>query len=143
MRDYESSMLAYAQLAALAHKKRQQIGRDKFLILAGAAACKAGWPEVAEHCRAVVTSANPAHMIGRFASFADALRDADFELFLNRLEVFCTNERAEHLLSELEIDYRPANPDVTAGEHALRLLDTHGASNLGNTERWTSQAGDE
>ncbi len=96
----EHAMLMFARLAAVSAERSQQPGRDRFLILAGLAATRAGWPEVAARCHHVVTSQSPHHLLARYPSFADALRDADFESFARQLSRFCTPERAEHLLTQ-------------------------------------------
>ncbi len=124
MPDHERAMLAYATLAQISAEKRQLQGRDKFLVLAGAAACRAGWPDVANRCRALILENNPAHRIGSFPSFADAMRDDDFLALLKGRQRFCTYERAEHILQQLEMEVAPAGSDTaaTAGDRALALL---------------------
>ena len=124
MRDHELAMLAYVKLADLSQQKRQLLGRDKFLLLAAAAACSAGWPEVAQRCQRLVLENNPSHLIGKFATMADALRDPEFQPFRTRLERFCTYEKAEHLLHELQVAARlpTAGTETTAGESALATL---------------------
>ena len=124
MPDHERAMLAYVRLAALSQEKQQLGGRDKFLVLAAAEACRAGWPEVAERCRAMVLAHNSVHAIHRYATVADALRDDDFTTFLKQLERFCGHEKAEHLLNELEIEVDvPADRrEAGAGAFALELL---------------------
>lgn len=124
MPDYERAMLMYARLAAISQDKQQLAGRDKFLILTGAEACRAGWPDVAARCRELVVANNPAHMLNRYETFPGALRDEEFGVFLKQLERFCTHEKAEHLLSELEISPDlPANyRDAGAGTFALDVL---------------------
>lgn len=72
MRDHEAAMLAYIRLAEVSLRKRQPLGHNKLLVLAAAAACRAGWPEVAQRCRELVLEHNPAHLIGKFATVADA-----------------------------------------------------------------------
>lgn len=123
MRDHESAMLSYVRLAEVSHRKMQPLGRDKLLVLAAAAACRAGWPEVAERCRALVLVHNPAHLIGNFATVADALRSDDFTPLLKQHERLCGYERAEFLVNELGVDpqSRP-EADKTAGQIALDLL---------------------
>lgn len=124
MPDYERAMLMYARLAAVSQERQQLGGRDKFLILAAADACRAGWPEVAERCRELVLANNPAHLLHRYETFTAAMRDDEFGTFLKQLERFCTHEKAEHLLSELGIspdvpaDYR----DAGAGTFAIDML---------------------
>ena len=126
MPDHERAMLAYVNLAAISSQKRQLAGRDRFLILAGAAACRAGWLDVAERCRQLVLDHNGRHQVGRSASFADAMRSADFLQYLRQQERFCGYERAEFLLRELGID-AAAPAGVDAGTHALGLLETAGS----------------
>ncbi len=121
--NHEGAMLAFARLAALSARKQQLIGRDKFLILAGAAACRAGWPEVADRCRELVLQNNKLHIVGHNSTFADAMRDDDFKMFANKLDRFCTFERAEHLLEDLGIEIElPADSQKNAGDFALSLL---------------------
>lgn len=120
MQDQELAMLAFVRLAALSEEKQQLIGRDKFLILTGVAACRAGWPEVAERCRELVLHNNKMHIVGRSPSFPDAMRNDEFATFVKHLDRFCTFERAEHLLLELTIEIEV--PNNNAGEFALSLL---------------------
>jgi hypothetical protein len=123
MRDHEGAMLAYIRLADISDRKHQQIGRDKLLILAAAAACRAGWPDVADACRNLVLKHNPAHLIGNFGSFSDALRSDDFLPLLKQHERLCGYERAEFLVHDLGL--APPSPQAdnqTAGQRALNLL---------------------
>ncbi len=124
MPDHDKAMLAYTHLADLSQQKKQLPGRDKLLILAGAAACRAGWPDIAQRCRSLVLGNNPAHLIGKTATFADALRNQDFASFLKQLERFCTYERAEHLLRELGIDIAGPGDDTSTscGQQASEML---------------------
>jgi len=100
MKNHEAALWAYLRLAFVSHQKRQYIGRDKFLVLAGIAACNSGWPEIAEQCRLRVLENNPAHIIGKSDSFIAAMRDEEFQSFAKQFDRFCTFEKAEHLLYE-------------------------------------------
>ena len=120
MRDHERAMLAYLELAAISHEKRQAIGRNKLLVLAGAEALRAGWPDVAERSRALVIADNRAHALARYESFAEAMKSPEFAPLLQQLERFCSFERAEMLLSS-QGRMLGAIPD--AGRRAGRLLD--------------------
>jgi hypothetical protein len=91
----------FARLAAVSDERGQTAGRNRFLILAGIAATRAGWPAVAARCHQLVVTSAPRHLLGRYASFAEALRDPDFEQFSRQLRRFCSPELAEHLLNEL------------------------------------------
>lgn len=124
MIDQERTMLVYLQLADVARRKRQAIGRGKFLVLGGASALRAGWPDVAECCRAAILADSPHHLIGRYDSFADALRDPDFKPFLTRTERFCPFEQAESLLEGLgtSADDLSQTEDESKGDVAKRLI---------------------
>jgi hypothetical protein len=124
MRDHESAMLCYIRLADVSQRKRQLLGRDKLLVLAAAAACRAGWPDVAERCRQLVLEHNPAHLLKNFSTVADALRSDDFASLLKQHERMCGYERAEFLVNELDLqsDRPPAKEGQTAGQLALELL---------------------
>jgi len=118
----ERAMLMYARLASIASRKRQLIGRDRFLILTGVAATHAGWPEVSDRCRELIAAHAPRHLITHYPSFADALRDDDFAPFARQTERFCPPERAEHLLSEMAIPVPAPGSDQPAGTLALSWL---------------------
>ena len=123
MVDHELAMLAFVRLADLAQAKRQLLPRDKFLILAGAEACQGGWLEVAERCRYLVLANNPAHLLKEFETFASALRDPDFQVYLKQLKKFCSFERAEQLLENLQIQFHTAASEPgAAGEQSLAIL---------------------
>ena len=120
--NHESAMLAYVRLADVSQRKQQLIGRDKLLVLAAAAACRAGWIDVGERCRELVLDHNPAHLIGTFPTAADAVRSSEFTPLLNQLERMCGYERAEFLVSELGLEPQPEDGARDAGQIALSLL---------------------
>lgn len=122
MIDYELRMCAYVQLACLSHQKRQALRRDQFLLLAGAEACRAGWPEVGERCRELLAASNPRHLAVKFASMSDALRSEEFERLVTQQERHCPPEKAEHLLEQLHIDPRGDQPDRSRGERMQEML---------------------
>jgi hypothetical protein len=120
--NHESAMLAYVRLADVSQRKQQLIGRDKLLVLAAAAACRAGWIDVGQRCRELVLDHNPAHLIGTFPTAADAVRSSEFTPLLNQLERMCGYERAEFLVSELGLEPQPEDGARDAGQIALSLL---------------------
>jgi hypothetical protein len=122
MRDAETAMCAYAQLAWLSHEKRQALARDRFLILAGAAACEAGWPNVATECHRLVTGFAPQHQLAGFASFTDAMKSDDFQKLLQSVTRHCPFERAEHLLQGVGRSPQGDDPDLTRGDWVTALL---------------------
>lgn len=136
MLDHEGAMVAFVKLAGIAQSKRQLLQRDKFLLLAGAAACHAGWLPVADRCRQLVLAHNPAHLIGHYETFPEALRDDSFQAYYKQLTRFCSYERAEHFLTQLAIapGFPMANPGLSFGAYAMLLL--------GKSE-WNSHQGPE
>lgn len=100
----ERRMLGYAKLAELSRDRGQPSAAHRFLVLAGVAACRAGYLDVAERCHAAVVAGNPRHLLARYATLPDALRDNDFTPFERTLERECPWERSEHVLSELDVD---------------------------------------
>ena len=121
MQNHDLAMLAFARLARISHQKSQAAGRDRFLLLAGERACMAGWPGVAEQCRELVLQSNPRHLLSKTDSFADCLRSEAGAEFFPTLRKFCTFERAEHLLRDLQ--HWPAEPPGDAESAVFRDLD--------------------
>ena len=118
----DRATLLFARLAAVSAERGQTAGRNRFLILAGIAATRAGWPAVAARCHQLVTASAPRHLLGRYASFSEALRDPDFEQFCRQIRRFCSPERAEHLLSELGLEPDPDAAEPASDDDVLRVL---------------------
>jgi hypothetical protein len=118
----DRDLLNYVKLAALSAGKGQPLGRDRFLVLAGAAACHAGLLDVAERCRELVVQDNPQHLIGRFDSFPDAMRSEDFTPLLKHLQRLCPVEQAEYLLQSNVVADATAPSDEPPAETARALL---------------------
>jgi hypothetical protein len=133
MANHERAMLAYVRLADLSRERQQALGADKFLVLAGAAACRAGWLDVAERCRVLVIGDNPSHLLSRYPSFADAMRDANFQPYLKQQERFVGYERAEHLLREIDPESPQFDGLNDAGSQCLALL---------SADRWDAKPSD-
>ncbi|HET6423431.1 MAG TPA: hypothetical protein VFG20_07090 [Planctomycetaceae bacterium] len=118
----EAAALCYGELACLSQERSQPLMRDRFLLLAAAAACRAGWPEVAEECHGLLRTFAPQHQAARFVTIADGLRDAEFAKVVQHWERFCPMERAEMLLTELgTADVLDAD-DPDAAEALLQRL---------------------
>lgn len=124
MFDHTAAMLAFIKLAGVSQSRQQLLPRDKFLMLAAVSAAEAGCPEVAARCRELIVAHNPAHLIGHHASVEQALMTADFQTYLRQLSRFCSYERAEHLLTQLELapGLPPASAGLNPAEYALLLL---------------------
>lgn len=115
-------MLLYARLAAVAGQKHQPQGLVRFLILSGVAATRAGCPRLADRCQALIAAITPHHLVTRYASFAAALRDDDFQPFLRQLQRFCPVELAEHLLAQAGETPPDHSPSQSLEDVALALL---------------------
>uniref|UniRef100_A0A7C2PIT7 Uncharacterized protein n=1 Tax=Schlesneria paludicola TaxID=360056 RepID=A0A7C2PIT7_9PLAN len=122
MRDHETAMCAYAQLAVLSHEKRQSPARDRFLLLTGVEACRAGWPEVAAACHGTLVQNRSPMQVTKFPSFEEALRDEEFSRIAAHWERWCPFERAEHLLQRLGNSPRSEAAGESAGAWVLQLL---------------------
>ena len=121
MRDHESAMQVYVQLAVISDQKKQPQVRDRFLLLAGVEACRAGWPDVAACCHRKLVASNPAHQAHRFATLADALRDEAFQQLVAHWERYCPFEKAEAMLRRLNLP-KSESTDQTVGQQMLDLL---------------------
>ena len=123
MRDHEGAMVTFAKLAAVSHDRQQLTQRDKFLLLAGAAATQGKCTDVAARCRQLVLLNNPQHMIGSYENFATALADADYQTFHRQLQRFCSYEQGEHFLEQQGLDSgAPETGAMSRGHYALLLL---------------------
>lgn len=124
MDDHDAAMLAFVKLAGVSQSREQLGPRDKFLVLAGAAACRASHAAVAERCRELLLSHNPSHLLKRYETMELALEDGEFRTYLRQLSRFCPYEKAEHLLSQLDIstDLPKISARLSAAEYALLLL---------------------
>ena len=123
MSNPDLAMIRYLELAKISQAKRQQAGSDRFLILAGVAACRAGFLDVAGLCRSRVLAHNPHHLLNQWPTLPDAIRSQDFAGFLRQLERFCPTERAEMLLSELGADVALREEDPAQAVALKQLSD--------------------
>ena len=121
MRDHEAAMSVYVQLAVISDQKQQRQVRDRFLLLAGVEACRAGWLEVAARCRQKLVESNHAHLANRHATLPDALRDQDFQKLVVHWERYCPFEKAEAMLRHLNLATLPPT-DAPVGEAMIQLL---------------------
>ena len=118
----DCDLLNYLQLAAVSSRKQQPFGRDRLLVLAAAAACECGLLEVAERCRSLVQANNPQHLIARYDSVPDALRDDEFQPLLKHLRQLCPPEQAEFLVENQDEADRNQDDTEPTALRASRLL---------------------
>lgn len=117
----ERHMLAFSLLAAESKTRQQAQGELRFLILAGTAACQAGYSQVTQMCYQRIKELNPHHMLTNYSSLEEALKSEDFQTLVNRLDRFCTYEHAELLLEKHRPGWESESiPDLEA--HCLGIL---------------------
>lgn len=102
----------YLRLAVISFDRNQPAGCDRFLLLAMKYCGRAGWLAEANRCHQLVLRNNPHHMVAKFESAADALRDAEVASLLIAIESKCPPERAEFLLEQSESDTVTRGPEV-------------------------------
>lgn len=122
MRDHEAAMCTYAQLAVISQSKQQALARDRFVLLTGVEACRAGWLDVAQACYVFHTGHAKGHRLQDFTALTEALKNPEFRRIVEQTERWCHHERAEAVLRGLSRSPQPPRPDLTAGEWVLQLL---------------------
>jgi hypothetical protein len=115
----------YLHLARASVLRRRPQAADRFLILAGGVASWLHLPRVAAYCRWRVLEHNPHHLLGHWGSFEEALVDEDFLHFFRQLQRRYPQEKAERMLSTLEIEMaREREAYYSDEEYAASLLGT-------------------
>ena len=115
----------YLHLARASALRRRPMVRDKLLVLAGVTAAEMGLGDIADVCRQKVLSHNTRHLMRRWPSLDEALRDDRFQSYLKQLRRRYTPEKAEHMLSSLGIELaRERELYASDHEYAAALLET-------------------
>jgi hypothetical protein len=122
----------YLHLSRASQQRRQQIKRDRCLVLSATIAEKLGLNTIAAYCRKLILDHNPGHMVGHWSSIEDAMTNADFLNFVRIVQRRYPLERAEQMLLEMGISGEgERSAYYTDGEYAAALLGT----NLDEIER--------
>ena len=125
MSDPGQLLSIYLHLATASHRRRRPHVRDRLLLLSAATAVEMGLLPIAAHCRRLVLEHNPRHMIGRWPSVADALRESDYQCLLRQLQRQYPHEKAERLLQTLGIELGNERASYYSDyEYAAALLGT-------------------
>ena len=123
MPDAVDMLATYLHLARASGLRRRPQVRDRLLVLAAVSAAKAGLPRIAAYCRQDVLEHNPRHMVQRWATVAEALRDPEFQHFLNHLEKRYSPEAADKMMINLALDRaRERETYYSDEEYAAALL---------------------
>jgi hypothetical protein len=94
----------YLHLARASGLRRRPHIRDKLLIVAGAIAQQCRQSRIANYCRHQVLRHNPRHLVRRWPTMAEAMEESDFLHFLKQLQRRYPLERAEQMMSDLNIE---------------------------------------
>ena len=108
MSEMLKELILFLRLAQAFKNRLQMSDRDRALVLAGCYASILQMAPVSGFCRQLILQNNHGHMIRKWDSFADALEDPDFGVFLKQVRRRLPTERAETLLIEFgyECDVR-------------------------------------
>lgn len=147
MAQSENVLGLFLHLARASEQRNRPWVRDKFLVLAAVTASQDGLEQIAAFCRRKILSNNPGHLVGHHESIADALDDERFQGFVIQLRKRYSRERAEHMLSSLDIDLaRERDSYFSDHEYAAALLGTspEELEDLFNSPAWPdARAGEE
>jgi hypothetical protein len=94
----------YLHLARASELRRRPHIRDRLLVVAGTLAEQCHEPRIAEYCRHQVLQRNPRHLLRRWPTIAAALEEDDFLHYLKQLQRRYPLEKAEQMLSNLNIE---------------------------------------
>ncbi len=103
MTDSLPAWSVHLRLAADAHRRRLDVARDRLLVLAIHDCWLAGWRNLGEQLRQVVSRQSPNHRIARL-SLAEALEGDGAGEWLKRIERQLPLERAEAALEQLHLE---------------------------------------
>ena len=109
MVDQLKELVLFLRLAQAFKNRLQMPDRDRALVLAGTYAAMLQMHPVAEFCRKLILQNNHGHMLRKWPTFAEAIKEPDFATFLKQVRRRFPTEKAEILLQELgyECDVRP------------------------------------
>ncbi|HBN77594.1 MAG TPA: hypothetical protein DD473_17645 [Planctomycetaceae bacterium] len=99
----ERALLIYLVLAEAAQRKKQQPGRDRFLVLSVHYALRAGLLETAEACSQIVKRNSPQHLLSKHPNITEAARSDLFPPLVKQLQRHCNLERAEQLAAAQDL----------------------------------------
>ena len=102
---------------AQAYKNRLQMSdRDRALVMAGTCATVLQMHSIANFCRRLILQNNQGHMLRKYKTFAEALEDSDFGVFVKQVRKKLGPEAAETSLQTME--YRC---DVLPSDYETKL----------------------
>mgnify|MGYP001189782844 CR=1 FL=1 len=116
-------LVTYLHLAWASARRNRPLVRCRFLLLAANEALSHQMNEIADFCRLEILRENPAHLVGRWDTLAQAQESSDWDALVHQLRRRYSRERAEQLLDVLGIDLALEQATYSSGEeYAASLL---------------------
>lgn len=102
MLDPFQELILYLRIAQAFKNRLQMSDRDRALVMAGTCASVLRMNSIAGFCRGLILQNNQGHMLRKYDSFAEALDDSDFGVFVKQVRKKLPPETAETSLHEME-----------------------------------------
>lgn len=131
MSDPFQELILYLRVAQAFKNRLRMSDRDRALVLAGTCASLLQMTPIADFCRQLVLQHNHGHMLRKYSSFAEALEDSDFGVFLKQVRRKLTPEQAETQL--VVLDYQC---DVLASDYTTKS--EYAAAVMGVDAEWVN-----
>jgi recombinational DNA repair ATPase RecF len=113
----------YLHLARASGMRQRWHVRDRLLLIAAVFSSQLKLPRIAAYCRRRILEHNPRHLLRRWPSLEEALRQDDFQHLLRQVQRQYPLEKAERMLAELGIDMaRERAAYFSDEEYAAALL---------------------
>ena len=123
MSDPVDKLGLYLHLARASQQRRRPHVRDRLLVIAGVIAGRMELTHISAYCRHKILEHNPNHLVRRWPTLEDAMEDEDFLHFLKQVQRRYPQEKAERMLSSLDIHMeREREAYYTDEEYAAALM---------------------
>ena len=94
-------LIIYLRIAQAFKNRLQMSDRDRALVMAGTCASVLQMHSIANFCRRLILQNNQGHMLRKYETFAEALGDSDFGVFVKQVRKKLPPESAEGKLSSM------------------------------------------
>ena len=102
MLDPFQELILYLRVAQAFKDRLQMSDRDRALVMAGTCASVLQMKSIANFCRKLVLKNNQGHMLRKYETFAQALEDSDFGVFVKQVRKKLSPESAQVSLQTME-----------------------------------------
>ena len=101
MLDPFQELIIYLRIAQAFKNRLQMSDRDRALVMAATCASVLQMHSIANFCRRLILQNNQGHMLRKYGTFAEALEDCDFGVFVKQVRKKLSPEAAEGKLSSM------------------------------------------